>query len=179
MIKKILLHFYTITKHRHLVMNLCFKVGLYKQGMLHDLSKYSFTEFFNSVKYYTGTKSPISLERQNKGYSIVFLHHKGHNKHHWEYWFDPYTKNRHTSMPDKYLIESILDRIAAAKVYLKEKYTNSSPYEYFLNDVEITNYMLKDEYDRYAYLLLYLKEYGENKLLEHLKEIIKREYIIK
>ena len=33
-------HFITITKHRHLVMKLCFKMGLYKQGLLHDLSKY-------------------------------------------------------------------------------------------------------------------------------------------
>lgn len=179
MIRKIICHFFTITKHRHIVMYLCFKVGLFKQGLLHDLSKYSYTEFFNSIKYYSGIKSPIGLERNDKGYSLVFLHHKGHNKHHWEYWYDPYALNRHISMPDHYLIESVLDRIAAAKVYLKENYTNASPYEYFINDIQITNYMLDDEYRRYAYLLNYLKENGEKELLNHLKNIIKRGYIIK
>ena len=60
-------HFITITKHRHLVMKLCFKMGLYKQGLLHDLSKYSYTEFSNSAKYYVGTYSPTISERKEKG----------------------------------------------------------------------------------------------------------------
>ncbi len=81
-------HFKTITKHRHKVMKLCFKIGLYKQGLLHDLSKYSSIEFFTSAKYYQGTSSPIDAEKKDKGYSFAWLHHRGHNPHHWEYWVD-------------------------------------------------------------------------------------------
>lgn len=81
-------HFKTITKHRHKVMKLCFKIGLYKQGLLHDLSKYSPIEFLTSAKYYQGTSSPIDAEKKDKGYSFAWLHHRGHNPHHWEYWVD-------------------------------------------------------------------------------------------
>ena len=37
-------HFRTITQHKLLVMKACFYVGLYKQGLLHDV-KYSPSEF--------------------------------------------------------------------------------------------------------------------------------------
>ena len=37
-------HFMTITKHRFLVLKYCFKAGLYRQGLAHDLSKYSFND---------------------------------------------------------------------------------------------------------------------------------------
>lgn len=81
-------HFKTITKHRHKVMWLCFRIGLYSQGLLHDLSKYSPIEFLTSAKYYQGTSSPIDAEKKDKGYSLAWQHHKGHNPHHWEYWVD-------------------------------------------------------------------------------------------
>ncbi|MCI6470217.1 MAG: DUF5662 family protein, partial [Lachnospiraceae bacterium] len=44
-------HFKTITHHKVLVAKGCFKVGLYKQGLLHDMSKYSPTEFWVGAKY--------------------------------------------------------------------------------------------------------------------------------
>lgn len=127
-------HFITITKHRHLVMKLCFKMGLYKQGLLHDLSKYSYTEFSNSAKYYVGTYSPTISERKEKGYSDIWMHHKGRNKHHYEYWFDFSNVEKKyvpIKIPIQYVKEMICDRIAASKVYLKEKYTKSSALEYF------------------------------------------------
>ena len=34
-------HFITITTHKLLVTKLCFRLGLYKQGLLHDISKYT------------------------------------------------------------------------------------------------------------------------------------------
>ena len=43
-------HFLTITHHKLLVMRYCFRVGLYKQGLLHDLSKYSPTEFITGIR---------------------------------------------------------------------------------------------------------------------------------
>ena len=81
-------HLKTINNHRRLVMELCFKVGLYKQGLLHDLSKYSPTEFLVGAKYYQGTRSPNAAEREEKGYSSAWLHHKGRNRHHLDYWID-------------------------------------------------------------------------------------------
>ena len=81
-------HFCTITRHKNLVLAGCFKIGLYKQGLLHDLSKYSPTEFLVGCRYYQGYMSPNNAERMDRGYSSAWLHHKGRNKHHLEYWID-------------------------------------------------------------------------------------------
>ena len=129
-------HFCTITYHKYLVAKGCFAVGLYKQGLLHDMSKYSPTEFRVGAKYYQGTRSPNNAEREDIGYSSAWLHHKGRNKHHFEYWID-YTAQggegplSGMKMPDNYIVEMVMDRIAASKVYLKEKYTDRSPLEYY------------------------------------------------
>lgn len=81
-------HFKTITHHKKLVMQHCFRVGLYYQGLTHDLSKYSPVEFLPGVRFYQGDRSPNDAERKTKGYSAAWLHHKGRNKHHLEYWVD-------------------------------------------------------------------------------------------
>ena len=81
-------HFKTITHHKLLVMQYCFRVGLIRQGLMHDMSKYSWTEFRVGAKYYSGTRSPNAAEREELGYSTAWLHHKGRNKHHLEYWID-------------------------------------------------------------------------------------------
>lgn len=133
---KVWKHFCTITYHKYLVAKGCFAVGLYKQGLLHDMSKYSPTEFRVGAKYYQGTRSPNNAEREDIGYSSAWLHHKGRNKHHFEYWID-YTAQggegplSGMKMPDNYIVEMVMDRIAASKVYLKEKYTDRSPLEYY------------------------------------------------
>ena len=87
-IKNALGHFITITNHKLLVMKSCFKVGLYKQGLLHDLSKYNPVEFFAGIKYYNGSISPNGIQKKQEGLSEAWLHHKGRNKHHFEYWID-------------------------------------------------------------------------------------------
>ena len=87
-------HFQTITQHKLTVMQYCFAVGLYRQAILHDLSKYSPTEFLIGAKYYQGNRSPNNAEREAKGYSSAWLHHKGRNKHHFEYWLDYSGKKR-------------------------------------------------------------------------------------
>lgn len=128
-------HFCTITYHKILVMKGCFRVGLYKQGLLHDLSKYGWTEFRVGAKYYQGTRSPNNAEREEIGYSSSWLHHKGRNKHHFEYWIDYSTEIEGAlvgmKMPDCYIVEMVMDRIAASKVYQKEKYTDRSALEYY------------------------------------------------
>ena len=63
-------HFKTITRHKILVAKGCFKLGLYYQGIMHDMSKYSPTEFLVGVKYYQGTASPNNAERMEEGISI-------------------------------------------------------------------------------------------------------------
>lgn len=126
-------HLHTVNTHRWLVLKNCFACGLYYQGLTHDLSKYSPAEFFVSVKYYQGFQSPYMKEKSIKGYSFGWLHHKGRNKHHWEYWYD--TINGiwgPQPMPYRYLLESICDRVAACHVYEKDAYTNASALNYFL-----------------------------------------------
>ena len=127
-------HLHTVHRHRKMVRKLCFKCGLYWQGLIHDLSKYSPVEFWNGVKFYTGTKSPHIGEREKYGYSKAWLHHKGCNKHHAEYWQDiGRDGSTHAiDMPKKYFLEMICDRVAASKVYLKDKYTDKAPLDYYL-----------------------------------------------
>ena len=166
-------HFITITKHRHLVRKLCFKMGLYKQGLLHDLSKYSLTEFINSSKYYVGTHSPTISERQAKGYSDIWLHHKGRNKHHYEYWFDysiEHKKYMPIKIPIKYVKEMICDRIAASKVYLKNKYTSSSALEYF-NRTNDKNEMHPETRELLKSWLVLVSERGEKEAIKIIKKV--------
>ena len=129
-------HFKTITRHKIEVMKGCFKVGLYKQGLLHDLSKYGPAEFMVGVKYYQGNRSPNNAEREAIGYSSAWLHHKGRNKHHYEYWIDYSTKDIEggmapVKMPEKYVIEMLMDRIAACKIYNGASYTSKDPLAYY------------------------------------------------
>ena len=127
-------HLNTITKHRHIVMRHCFKAGIPWRGLLHDLSKYSPSEFIPGVRYYTGKHSPTADERADKGYSKAWLHHKGRNRHHYEYWSDWSRKDGKympVEMPTVFVVEMFCDRVAASKVYLREKYTDRSPLDYY------------------------------------------------
>ena len=135
-IQKFIGHIQTVQRHRTMVCKLCFKCGLYWQGLTHDLSKYSPAEFINGVRFYTGTCSPHVSERKKLGYSKAWLHHKGHNKHHSDYWQDimPDNKVHPIDMPEKYFLEMICDRVAASMIYLKDKYTDKAPLEYYLSN---------------------------------------------
>ncbi len=168
-------HFKTITTHKLHVMKYCFAVGLYKQGLLHDLSKYSPTEFLVGVKYYQGTRSPNNAERDATGYSMAWLHHKGRNKHHYEYWIDygPVSGDGiiGLKMPVKYTVEMFLDRIAASKVYLGENYTDSSALEYFNKGRH--KYMMHPETEALLERMLkYLSENGEEATFKYVKKEI-------
>lgn len=155
-------HYCTITHHKHLVMKGCFAVGLYKQGLLHDLSKYTPTEFLVGCKYYQGTMSPNNAERKDKGYSSAWLHHKGRNKHHMEYWIDygvPGNDGEHggmcgMKMPLRYVVEMYVDRVAASKNYQKERYTDRSALDYYLNGQKF--HVLHEDTKALLELLLYM-----------------------
>ena len=131
---KALSHLHTINRHKIKVTYLCFRCHLYKQGILHDLSKYSYVELKTGFHYYQGFRSPIDAEKEEKGYSLGWLHHKGRNKHHPEYWIDMNKDTRIYEpiiMPDRYIAESFCDRLAASKTYNKEKFQPIMIKEYF------------------------------------------------
>lgn len=171
-------HFKTITNHKILVMRYCFKVGLYKQGLLHDLSKYSLVEFLSGAKYYQGYRSPNFVQKQKEGYSSAWLHHKGRNKHHFEYWID-YTMDPNEGlkgmrMPVNYVVEMFIDRMCASKNYQKEKYTDRSALEYYNHGKNY--YVLHDETRKeLEFLLNMLAESGEEKTISYIKnEVLKK-----
>lgn len=168
-------HFKTINHHKFLVMKGCFWVGLYKQGLLHDLSKYSPTEFLVGCKYYQGTASPNNREREAKGYSSAWLHHKGRNKHHLEYWIDYGVGTDKTmvgmKMPLKYVVEMFIDRVSASKNYQKEKYTDESPWQYY--EKGRGNYMIHPDTQKLLEKLLrMLAEEGEDKTFSYIKNVL-------
>lgn len=172
-------HFCTITKHRLLVCRHCFRVGLYRQGLTHDLSKYSWTEFHSGVKYYQGTRSPNSRERELVGYSLAWMHHKGRNRHHFEYWSDynPKTKRvEPVEMPVRFLAEMFCDRVAASKIYLKDRYDQNCPLDYFQRSASKKRGMLHPETERQlTELLTILAEQGEDAAFAKLRQMVKND----
>ena len=174
---KYIKHFMTITNHKLLVMKYCFKVGLYKQGLLHDLSKYKWIEFSVGGKYFQGNKSPNGVQKRVEGYSSAWLHHKGRNKHHFEYWIDygldPSKGLVGIKMPINYVLEMFIDRMCASKNYEKEKYTDKSSLIYYEREKEY--YVLHNETRELLELLLVmLAEKGEEETLRFIKnDIIK------
>lgn len=171
-------HFKTITKHHFLVMGGCFRVGLVWQGLVHDLSKYSPTEFLNGARYYQGTRSPNAAEREDKGYSEAWMHHKGRNRHHFEYWTDMNLQTRTYEplpMPRKYLVEMVMDRRAACKTYEGKNYQNGSAYAYFYKSVEKCR-MHPQTQQELEYLLAMLRDHGEKKTFAYIRhDVLKGE----
>lgn len=168
-------HLSTINHHKMEVMRLCFKVGLYKQGLMHDLSKYSPKEFVSGVVFYTGDKSPNTAERRVTGKSEAWLHHKGRNRHHFEYWIDygqePGSAMQGMKMPVKYVVEMFCDRVAACKTYYKENYNDSMPFEYFNKNRK--HYMMHPEtMELLGKMLIMLKRCGEEDTLVYIRERI-------
>ena len=175
--KKVWGHFCTITHHKILVMKHCFRVGLYKQGILHDLSKYMPSEFLIGCKYYQGTRSPNNAERETTGCSTAWLHHKGRNKHHYEYWIDYGINGEKTligmKMPVKYVVEMVMDCIAASKIYMKEEYTDAKPLEYYENGAALMeNILHKDTKALLEKLLKMLAEKGEDDTFAYIKKYV-------
>lgn len=167
-------HFKTITAHRHKVMLGCFRVGLIRQGLLHDLSKYSPAEFWQGAKYWQGTRSPNARAREDIGWSTAWMHHKGRNKHHYEYWTDlsPKTKRYEAvPMPTRYLVESVMDRIAACKTYRGDKYEDGDALAYLLRSEEHM-LMHPDSVRQLKLLLTMLRDHGEARTFEFIRKVV-------
>ena len=172
-------HLKTINHHKWLVMKYCFRVGLYRQGLLHDLSKYSPTEFLVGARYFQGNRSPNEAEREERGYSSSWLHHKGRNKHHLEYWIDYDLTGTQPmcgmEMPVRYVVEMFCDRIAASRTYCKEAYRDSSAYDYYMKSK--SHYLLHPNTQALLEELLFLlKEKGEDEAFRYIREeVLRRE----
>lgn len=168
-------HLHTVNAHRRLVRKYCFKLGIYRQGLMHDLSKYSPSEFIPGVKYYQdGHRSPNNAQREDVGVSKAWLHHKGRNKHHFEYWIDYDVDGSRTvlagmKMPVKYVAEMFCDRIAASRIYNKEKYKDSDPLDYYIKG--LGHYIMHPETDALLHKLLQmLADKGEEYTFEYIKK---------
>ena len=167
-------HLHTVNSHRRLVRKYCFKLGSYRQGMMHDLSKYSPSEFIPGVKYYQdGHRSPNNAQREDEGVSKAWLHHKGRNKHHFEYWIDYDVDGNSTilagmKMPVKYVAEMFCDRVAASRIYNKDKYKDSDPLDYYIKG--LGHYIMHPETDALLHnLLKMLADKGEEYTFAYIK----------
>ena len=170
-LKKTIKHFHTVNIHRFRVFKLCCRVGIPLQGLVHDLSKYSPEEFWESVKYFQGSYSPIRNAKAIEGYSKAWLHHKGRNKHHYEYWSDLNSPESQPIMPFKYFLELVCDSYAAGQVYCGKNWTE----EYQENYWKKTR---KDKYLNPKFVKL-LDEVYSNGTKYGLKRILRKRYLRK
>lgn len=137
-LRNIVKHFIVITKHKWVVFKLCCKVGQPWRGLIHDLSKYSPTEFWEGVKYFNGKHSPITDCKKIEGYSKAWLHHKGRNKHHTDYWVDLSAPDKTPIIPYKYVAEMLCDKLAAGIIYKRKDWTKEYELQYWLNERDRT-----------------------------------------
>lgn len=170
-------HFRLISRHKWKVFIYCSRVGLVRQGLLHDMTKFSWTEFRTGIFYYAGIQSPNTAERLEQGVSEAWLHHKGRNKHHYEYWID-YSVERPGElcgcrMPYRYVAEMFCDRVSASQIYKGAAYTDAAPYEYFAPHAD--RLLIHPQTRRELLQLLeLLRDEGETAALDFLREEIRR-----
>ena len=165
-------HLRTIRQHRRMVMIHCFKAWIPIRGLLHDLSKYSPTEFIPGVLYYQGNRSPNEREREVEGASRAWMHHKGRNKHHFEYWTDYSMDGSGISgveMPKKYVAEMFCDRLAASKVYRGSDFDPGDPYKFFLRGKEKRLLMHPATEELLGTILIVLRDQGEDAAFDYVR----------
>lgn len=170
-------HLRTVLRHRHAVFRNCVKAGIPLRGLLHDLSKFSPAEFLPGVRYYDGHRSPNEGERLDRGYSVAWMHHKGRNRHHFEYWTDynPATRRMEpVKMPAKYVAEMFCDRVAASRVYRGKEYTDADPLAYFMRGKD-TRVIHPDTSAALESFLVMLAEKGEKETFRALRRWLKNE----
>ena len=156
-------HFAMIVKHKHYVFIHCCRAGIPWRGLWHDMSKFNPVEFFTSAKFYTGKGSPIRLERKERGFSNVWMHHSKRNKHHYEYWTDYDVANENivpVKMPVVYVAEMFCDMIAANKAYKRKDHKDSDGIEYFRKN-RLAERMHPDTAKLLESFFICLAEHGE------------------
>lgn len=167
-IKAELKHLRTVAKHRWVVLQQCARCGYFWQGLTHDLSKLSRAEFVSSARYFQGDRSPIEAEKAAQGYSSAWLHHKGRNPHHWEYWTDFDELDGHiiaNKIPYRYVVEMVCDWIGAGMVYSQDKWTQSEPLAYY-DKVRKGRHFHEETEILLRFFLEVIKDYGLDKFYE-------------
>jgi hypothetical protein len=126
-------HLRTVQTHRKWVRHYCFLAGIPWRGIKHDLSKYSPVEFFESAHYWNGTSSPINEAKKQQGISYGWMHHKGRNTHHYEYWMDNFDDGGIARlMPQNDFVELVCDYLGAARAYQGNNFTYSNEYKWWI-----------------------------------------------
>jgi len=174
-LKRAVKHFTTITRHRNTVIYYCARAGILWQGLGHDLSKYTPAEFIAGVKYFQGYRSPNEAEREATGSSSAWMHHKGRNRHHFEYWTDynPAVRGkiRAVEMPYRYVVEMLCDRLAASRIYNGKNYSPDAPLNYFLPG-KPNRIIHPDTSDLIESLLRMVAEQGEDSTLLYVRQTV-------
>lgn len=127
-------HLKTVCTHKMWVFYYCWKVGITWRGIKHDMSKFSPVEFFESVRYYQGNRSPIEACKEANGVSKAWMHHKGRNSHHYEYWQDNFDRGGvAVQMPLYDAIEMLCDYLGAGRAYQGKNFTYIKELEWWKN----------------------------------------------
>ena len=172
-LKSFFKHFLTVCKHKWVVFQECRACGITWQGIKHDMSKFSWAEFGPSARYFQGDRSPIEAEKVVHGYSFAWLHHKGCNPHHWEFWTDFDGTDGHiiiNKIPYNYVVEMICDWIGAGKVYNKDAWTCDSPMEHYLK-MRPGRYFHPDTEELIVKFLTCIQEHGLDEFHKMAKSI--------
>ena len=160
-------HLKTVFKHKYWVWYYMNKCDHGWRGLWHDMSKFSPTEFWESVKYYSGTCSPIDACKEDKGVSMAWMHHKGRNPHHYEYWMDNFDKGGEAKqMPWKYRVEMICDYLGAARAYMGKNFSYKAELEWWHKKLDLPraqHYADKEFVTRILEQLAYEEEMGGHK----------------
>lgn len=178
---KLLKHLKTIRTHRKYVRKACWKMGLYWQGLVHDLSKYSYTEL-KMCKYWTGKGSPHQACREAIGYSPSWNHHYHKNKHHFQFWWDEDEEGKiiPAKMPYKYVIESFCDMVGASKAYNPKEWKPGMLWNYWITKCKGKRIMNSESTALVEKLILQLNSLGEKEFYKWYKikkKNLKKAYI--
>ena len=180
-IQKFFGHLKTVTKHKYWVWYYMNKCGLKWgwRGLWHDMSKFSPTEFWESVKYYSGTRSPIDACKEDKGVSMAWMHHKGRNPHHYEYWMDNFDKGGEPKeMPWRYKVEMICDYLAAGRAYMGKNFSYKAEYEWWLKKLELPRRQHENDKKFVTQVLGQLAYEEETGGFKHANEIFKYNLLV-
>lgn len=136
-LRKIFGHFGTVLKHKWWVYQYARLLGIPWRGIKHDLSKFHPVEFWESVRYWDGKSSPIPRCKADRGHSLAWQHHKGHNPHHYEYWVDNLDQGGvPIKMPWNDLLELVADYLGAGRAYLGKRFTYTGEYQWWKKQLE-------------------------------------------
>jgi hypothetical protein len=167
-LKKFFGHLKTILTHKKWVFYYMSKLGFPFRGFVHDFSKLSPTEFFEGVRFWDGKRSPVLVAKERLGISYAWLHHRGRNKHHYEYWIDKLDQGGVPQpIPFKYVIEMVCDWFAAASTYdgVDRRNLYNHEYEWWMEKSK-TAKIHPDTKKMIGKILWNFREYYDNYLAE-------------